>query len=177
MNLNLIISIKFGSGNDGICYTLDDKILKICANANIYNLNNLNYLRDNPDPAYAKVYEIQYLDMFAKNDVDYIVYYYIMEKLNNISEDEKKVFFTILSHEDKNIKKDYSSSQLKKILDDLSRGLDIEPSRIMLFCERLRDSKLKHLDISERNILVDGSGNYKLIDFERIELCQKKFQK
>jgi thiamine kinase-like enzyme len=90
-----------------------------------------------------------------------------MEKLNKISEDEKKVFHSIMSHEDQNLHKNFSMSKIKNMLQGLSMGLDFDASKIIIFCENLRSTVIHHNDIHPRNIMKDNFGNFKLIDFDR----------
>lgn len=100
---------------------------------------------------------------------DYLIHYCVMEKLFKISEDEEKVFHTILSHEDSDKVKNYSDDSLKEILFNLRRGLDFSEKEVKLFCTNLRSMKYKHNDIHVRNIMKTRLGKFKLIDFDRME--------
>lgn len=103
-------------------------------------------------------------------DMPCILYSYVMEKLYPITEDEKKVFHTIVSHEDRNAIKKFSRGALKETLSGLSKGLDFDEQRIIFFYDNLQNSPLKHQDVCPRNIMKTCQGDFKLIDFDRITL-------
>ena len=65
----------------------------------------------------------------------FILHYYIMEKLYTISEDEYKVFHTILSHEDREIKKNWSRKKIEETIKGLSLGLDFDKDKVLSFCD------------------------------------------
>lgn len=137
---------------------------------NIYS--TLNKLSTNILPTYARVYEYGFLGSYERKHETlgtqkFILYYYFMEKLNKISEDESKVFHSILSHEDGNIFKDYPLSKIKKMLRGLCCGLDFDEKKVIFFCENLRLAPVEHLDVHQRNIMKDANGNFKMIDFDR----------
>lgn len=127
-------------------------------------------------PVSARVYEHGYLGVYQRQVVGlqqpqlFILYYYIMERLEKLSEDEKKVFHSILDHEDRGIVKNYSLSKIEEMLAGMSRGLDFDREKVILFCDNLHRCPILHLDISVRNIMKDASGNYKLVDFDRAAL-------
>lgn len=163
-----------GKGVDGEVYSMPnnpDRVIKFCQvfDCDQYELTAavLDKLLLEPLPIYARVYARGYRKFVSKG---YVLYFYVMEKLIPISEDERKVFHTILSHEDRNIKKNYTSSELEKILSGLKRGLDFDAERVKFLCERLRESPIKHLDIHPRNIMKNAEGDYKFIDFDRARL-------
>jgi hypothetical protein len=129
-----------------------------------------------PD-AYARVYEHGYLGTYSRKaehwrsgKQNFIIYYYIMEKLRKISEDETKVFHTILSHEDRGIDKNFSLEKIGEMLEGMARGLDFDAEKVTLFCNNIKRAPLSHLDIHVRNIMKDDVGDFKLIDLDRIEL-------
>ena len=96
-----------------------------------------------------------------------------MEKLYSISEDESKVFHTIISHEDANKIKFYSDKQLDKILFNFRRGLDFCEEEVKLFHTNFRNMKFRHNDVHVRNIMKTGNGKFKLIDIDRITYEQE----
>lgn len=168
-----------GSGIDGDVYDIKyhpDKVIKYCIQYEVSNLDmqckNINtildYLKLNSIICYAKLYDYNILIHYGVKK--YILYYYVMEKLLKISEDEEKVFHSILSHEDRKIEKNFSQEKINKILSGLSRGLDFHTEKVMLFCSNLRYSPIRHLDVHPRNIMKDNVGNYKLVDFDRMKL-------
>lgn len=191
--INFVLSNRLGDGADGEVFNLADYPNKVIKFAILYNYphapldeyynrinNTLTYIRQHQPQSYAHVYEHVYLGQYARqldqpNIVqDYILYYYTMEKLFKISEDEKKVFHTIVCHEDMGIEKNYSLSQIKKILRDMGRALDFDTERVIFFYENLKKTPIVHGDVHVRNIMKDQEGNFKLIDFDRSHLLNKQ---
>jgi len=184
-------STRLGDGADGEVFDISDdpdKVVKFCVlydtgsigykNTYKYITKVLDYLVSNPCSTYAEVYSHWYLGEYsrpiawAKKEQKYILYCYTMEKLYKISEDEKKVFHTIVSHEDRGIKKNFSSNKIKEILNGLSKGLDFDAERVIFFYDNFKNSPVTHLDIHVRNIMKDSAGNFKLIDFDRAQLTR-----
>jgi serine/threonine protein kinase len=134
----------------------------------------LDFLVAHPVEGFARVYSHQYLGVYDRpaghNEEQFVLYNYVMEKLNHISGDERRVFSSILSHEDSGTIKNYSLAKIKKILQGLACGLDFDEKKVILFCENLHQAPVRHLDIHTRNIMKDASGNFKLIDFDRCVL-------
>lgn len=184
LQIPFILGDELGYGSDGQCFEicgLNDKVIKISGAYSyepFYNCQYtetskvLDYLIINDDPAYVRVHAHMFLGSFPYpiKDGKCNLYYYTMDKLKKISEDEKKVFHTILSHEDKNIVKNYSPPQIKKILSELHRGLDFDFKKITFFCDSLRASKVHHQDLHIRNVMKDLQGNFKLVDLDRAQL-------
>jgi len=56
------------------------------------------------------------------------------------------------------------------MLQGMSRGLDFDAEKVTLFCNNIRTAPVSHLDIHVRNIMKNDTGDYKLIDLDRIEL-------
>ena len=183
------LSNRLGDGADGEVFELQDypnKVIKFCVlyeynNSDIKNalhktLESLSYIKCNHPSTYAQVYDYMYLgessrwlESIGKNQ-NYILYYYIMEKLYKISEDEKRVFHSLLCHEDSNKVKKFSISKIKDMVKGMAQALDFDESRVMFFCENLRRVPLQHQDVHVRNIMKDDKGNFKLIDFDRCQL-------
>jgi serine/threonine protein kinase len=175
---------KLGDGADGEVFELEDnKVIKFCVQFDYgypslkdsYQKisKTLSYIQYNKPPVYARVYEYDYLGKYDREvfgtdkKQEYILYYYIMERLVGISEDEKKVFHSLLSHEDRGIFKNYSILKIKKMLEGMQLGLDFDMGRVIFFCEKLMQSSIIHNDLHPRNIMKDKDGNFKLIDFDR----------
>jgi thiamine kinase-like enzyme len=93
-----------------------------------------------------------------------------MEKLFELTDDEKRIFHSVLSHEDKGETKNYEILKIKKMLEGMSRALDFDEEKVTFFCEELRRAPIIHNDIHIRNIMKDISGNFKMIDFDRCNL-------
>src|SRR5277367_1143544 len=125
--------VRLGEGADGEVFSIvgdPNKVIKLGifyerhdkGMANYYKQieSVLDYLiRTRPD-AYAQVYEQGYLGTYSRpmpawrnGRQDFIMYYYTMEKLQKISEDESKIFHSILSHEDRGIEKNFSSEKIQ----------------------------------------------------------------
>lgn len=186
-----ISSKRIGDGADGEVFELADdpnKVIKLCVLYDTgsvgykqtyqYITKSIDHLVQHPHPSYALVYEHVYMGEGSRQVVwgnthkeqPFLLYYYVMEKLGKISEDEAKVFHTILSHEDRGIKKNFSADQLKEILTGLRRGLDFDVEKVILFHDNLKNAPLAHLDIHVRNIMKDANGYFKMIDFDRVQM-------
>jgi hypothetical protein len=182
--------VRLGDGADGEVFSIvgdSNRVLKLGV---LYERHDrgmlkyftqiqkvLDYLMLTQPDAYARVYEHGYLGTFSRKaehwrtgQQNFIIYYYTMEKLRKISEDESKVFHTILSHEDRGIDKNFSLEKIGEMLEGMSRALDFDVEKVTLFCNNIKRAPLSHLDIHVRNIMKDDTGNFKLIDLDRIEL-------
>lgn len=181
---------RLGEGADGEVFSLKDdskKVLKLGIiyehhDGELFQIYNqvdkvLDYMIAVRPGAYARVYEHGYLGLFSrempywrKGVQKFVIYYYTMERLQKISEDESKVFHSILSHEDRGIEKNFSPDKVAKMLQGLSRGLDFDAEKVTLFCDNINKAAASHLDVHPRNIMKDEANNFKLIDLDRIEL-------
>lgn len=175
------LGLELGSGADGQVFELNncpDKVLKISVLFDLDKFSKiesyLNYLSTNYIDTCARVYEYKNLGHFNRDTVygsqDYILYYYVMEKCFKISEDEKKVFHSILSHEDRGFDKNFSLDLINKMLQGLALGLDFDKKKVILFCEKIKQSSINHLDLHVRNIMKNDLGFFKMVDLDRIEL-------
>jgi serine/threonine protein kinase len=172
------LKVELGRGADGVVFSTDDpnRAIKVgafrphpsqTADFAWRNLaRTLDFLIKSPSEAYARVFAYQSLGSLDNGSP----YFYVMERLQKLSDDEFKVYHSILSHEDRNLKKDLSKNKIYQILSELNRGLDFNLSEIMLFCERLKKSKIMHRDLHPRNVLKTLNGQFKLIDFERCDI-------
>jgi hypothetical protein len=182
-----LVGNELGGGADGVVYEIKDdptKVIKFCI---LYEypyenlierydqiIRVLFYLKEHNLSTYARVYEYSYIDMQSRMTVNgpqnYILYYYVMERLNKISEDEFRVFHSIMCHEDMGKIKDYSEEKARRMLKGLSWGFDFDESRVMFFYCNVRKTKISHGDIHVRNIMKDSNGNFKLVDFDRCHI-------
>lgn len=179
---------RLNDGADGEVFVIADEPTKVIKFSVIYDREadspreiyfnqvapTLQYLLCSRPSVCAIVYEYGFLGEFWRKLVswrsgtqNFILHYYIMERLHKLSEDEKKVFHSLVSHEDQRIEKDLAPQRIKEICRGLARGLDFDIKKVILFCEQLRESPLSHLDIHPRNIMVDNNGYFKLVDFDR----------
>lgn len=177
-------------GADGEVFDLlndPNKIIKFCVlyeeepNSLLKRFDNFNktldIIIDTIPAAYVRVYEKKYLGEYSRKMIDwradsqqFIIHYYVMEKLNKLLDDEKKVFHTIISHEDRNFNKNYTTGKIKKMLKGMSCGLDFDIEKVMLFINEIKKTPIKHLDIHIRNIMRNNLGDFKLIDLDRIKM-------
>jgi len=177
------------SGRDGEVFEIlnhPDKVIKLsiifegdCIDVSLQETYDnifqvLEVIKENLFPVFGRIYSHGYFGKFSRDTYDgaenFILHYYIMEKLNKISDDEKKVFHTILSHEDLNKNKNYSLLQIKEILFDLAKGLDFDTQKVIDFMEQLPNAPVQHLDLHVRNVMKDIENNFKLIDFNRAKI-------
>lgn len=195
LNADLINNIgdKIGDGSDGEIFSLKnekDKLIKfsiiyVWDNKNfnsknelqrLYNktISNILAVKSSNEDIFCRVYDCSSSFFGSRPTVDgeqgFIAFYSILEKLDKTTEDEKKVFHTILSHEDANKNKNYTLSDVKEILNGLSYGLEFDRKKVLNFYEKIQKSKFKHLDLHPRNIMKDKVGNYKLVDLDRIKI-------
>lgn len=187
--INFNLDTRLGDGADGEVFSLKDETSQVIKLGVLFEYPNedihikykhiesiLEWIKDNNPPLYASVYKYNYLGTYSRSNISneieqkYILYYYTMQRLYKISEDEKKVFHSIVCHEDRNIKKNFSIFKIKKMLQGMSTALDFNFKKIIMFCESLQLSSLVHNDLHVRNIMKDQDGNFKLIDFERCTL-------
>ena len=177
-----------GDGADGETFVIADEPNKVMKLSVIYDRFEdspqeiyfgqiapvLDYLMLNSPPMCVAVYEHGYLGEYSRKLVNwregkqkFVIHYCIMERLITLSEDEKRVLHSVVSHEDRKIEKDLGPTKIKEIVEGLARGLDFDAEKVILFCEQLREAFLSHSDIHPRNIMKDVNGNFKLVDFDR----------
>jgi serine/threonine protein kinase len=177
------VGIELGYGLDGQVFEMlydPTKVIKFCVlydegdyyTEYAHRVQVLDYLLHNPSPIYARVIEHGKLGegerlLLGNQKQGYILYYCVMERLKKLSEDEKKVFHSLLSHEDRGAVKNFSFEKMREILDGLEIGLSFSKERVISFCEQLAVSKVQHLDLHPRNVMVNSLGEFKLIDFDR----------
>lgn len=180
---------SLGGGADGEVFEIKDdpnKVIKFCVlyqtgkqtiqNTYKYTCKVLDYLIKTPMPTYATVYSYDVMGQFTRpvtwsaKGQPYILYYYTMEKLSSITEDESKVFHSIVSHEDRGIDKNFSSAKVKEMISGMATCLDFDAERVTFFCENFKNTLVEHQDVHVRNIMKDPQGNFKLVDFDRAQL-------
>jgi hypothetical protein len=169
------IDCLLGRGIDGEVYSivgLPDKVIKLSFlveddDTNYYSdlSKALSYIVSIRPRAYVQVYEHGWLVSHG----DIVLFFSIMEKLQKISEDEERIFHSILSHEDFGKKKDLSRAKVEELISGMS-ALDFDPKKVRLFCDNIKAAPLSHHDMHTRNIMKDGMGNFKLIDLDRVTL-------
>ena len=184
--LPVCLGIKLGDGADGELFSIEnepDKVIKLSV---LYDTEGtllekfqkiealIGRIMIERPSAYVRVYAQGYLGKFSRDTYggkqEFILYYYIMEKLEKITEDERKVFHSILSHEDREIKKDFSPLEMQKMLAGLGRGLDFSAEKVTLFCNNINDCDIKHCDLHARNVMMSATGSFKLVDIDRLKM-------
>lgn len=189
------VGARLGDGADGEVFDIigrPDRVIKFCVlyetgstpleNTFKYISNVLSHLISEPSPIYARVYTHTLMGQYSRiawgnKQQRYLLYYYIMEKLEKITDDERKVFDSIVSHEDRGKKKNFSPDRIKEMLSGMALGLDFDKKKVTFFCDNFKKSPVAHLDIHPRNIMKDAAGNFKLIDFDRAEMNNAKGSK
>jgi serine/threonine protein kinase len=186
--ITILIGERLGYGADGEVFSIrnnNNQVIKFCImydregeNLDSKYTNTSEIIKSliiNPINVYAKVFEYKYLGSFHRKFIcplgkqEFILYYYTMEKLNKISDDERKVFHSILSHEDRNILKKYSINKIKEMLFGMQKGLDFDLEKIIIFYKQIKKSPILHMDLHPRNIMKDADNNFKLIDLDRLQ--------
>ena len=186
--LNYIPDYQINEGADGQVFTIvgdEDKVLKLSilfGNSNkeveqkYKNINRICFWRSHKsEPAFVAVEHFGRLGSsipYSNNHQKFILHYHTMEKLETITEDERKVFHSLLSHEDLNIEKKYSMDQIKKMVNGMAKGLDFNRDEVILFVGNLRKSDIIQPDLHPRNIMKNKAGKFKVIDLDR---CILKF--
>jgi len=185
----VVPNTKLGDGADGEVFDVEGQSDMVIKFGVLYDTGDididrsfkyikrvLGYFQANPASTYARVYSFGFMGKFerditwAKKKQPFILYYYTMEKLYKITEDEQKVFHSILSHEDRGIKKNYSPLKINEMISGMGTGLDFNSERVTFFCDNFKNTAVSHLDIHVRNIMKDSAGNFKLVDFDRSEM-------
>lgn len=184
--------VRLGEGADGEVLSIKDDSHRVLKLGIIYGRPGesvkrqyeqieqvLNTVQHEQPRAYVHLYDHGYMGTYSRQihirprgraEQDFIIYYYLMDKLDSITEDEGKVFHSILSHEDRGIKKNFSAEKIQEMLQGMSRGLDFDAEKITLFCSNIKEAKLSHLDIAVRNIMKDSVGEFKLVDVDRVTI-------
>jgi len=161
-----------GRGVDGSVWELTsdpDKVVKLTGRINPLILFSI---KETAYPHFARVFE--YGDLLPEDwkpsDIK-LETYIVMERLLPLTEDEAKVFHSTHSHEDRKIEKHLSNNELVRTLNLLARGLEFDAEKVIAFNQCLLTYKgIKHTDIHERNLMKDKRGNFKLVDFNRLQL-------
>ncbi len=188
----VVTAARLGDGADGEVFDIEgqpDQVVKFgvlyqtgsskVQDTYKYIVRVLDYLIQNPSPTYARVYSHGYMGKFSRavtwsnKEQPYILYYYLMEKLYKITEDERKVFHSVVSHEDRGMKKNFSAQKVKEMIIGMNTGLDFDAEKVTFFCDNFKNTSVSHLDIHVRNIMKDSNGNFKLVDFDRAQIMRR----
>ena len=175
---------KIGDGADGTVYeTISKEIVKVSVflnwdNQDIYQvqkniLGSLKYIEKSEPQHLVKISEIGsiiYITKFRSihGDLDAFIYSYKMERLNHLSDDEKRVFESI-SHRDSGNHPEINKKTFE-MTERLCDFYELDFKKTSLFLKSIATSHIIHLDIHPRNIMKDNDNNYKLIDLDRITI-------
>ena len=184
IELPFLLGEEIGSGVDGQIFEKKDnpsRVIKISCTDNTWEHSNyhrlaeiLLYLDFKSYWHFAKMYDHGPLHTFDESTGSlrkvFTIHYIEMEKLLPLSEDEVKIFHTLLSHEDANKKKEFNTDQILSMVNKLSEYLVLDKVKVCGFCFAIMDCYLKHKDLHPRNIMKNAEGNFRLIDFDRLEL-------
>lgn len=175
-----------GEGADGEVYALQyepNKVIKYSIIFDIeYSYTTLDkyqqlakkhqLIQQKKYSCFSKLYQTEMLLCYQRlTEVglqEYLIFSAIMEKLFHLSNDEEKVFHTLVTSHLLNVRNKEADLRIAQILRQLSQGLDFSQERLTLFLQQLRDCPIRHTDLEPRNIMKDASGNFKLIDFDRL---------
>lgn len=178
-----LVNLKIADGADGEVFTtIDNRVIKFAVHYCWQSentdsiiesrLKTYQAIKENSN-VYATVYDYGYIGKGTRQTVsgtqDYILFYYVTERCDKISEDESKVFHSILSHEDSNKSKTYSLAQVKEMLHGMSYGLDFSINDVVAFYVEINKCNVKHLDVHPRNIMKVNN-KFKFIDFDRCSI-------
>jgi rRNA-processing protein FCF1 len=137
--------------------------------------NNLEIIKNNyhEHSFMVKIFNHEFLfqgkrKIVNNEDQDYLIHSLIMEKLKEISDDENKVFHSLLYHKNVFWEKDFSDQELDETLFGLAKGLDFNHSKVKSFYKKVKKSTIQHNDINLGNIMKNVDGDYKLIDLDRL---------
>ena len=131
----------------------------------------LTYLVSERPDVCARVYTHRKLAEGSRQNITYgeqkyLLYSYVMEKCFPLTEEEKKVFSSIITPQ-KSFKK---IRQAEKILFGLSKGFDFDLARVTSFVRGASLLPFTHSDVSVLNIMKNDRGDFKLIDFDRAKM-------
>ena len=182
------ITDKISDGADGEVFNLDysqNKVIKLSVlyetndvplENSYYKINKvLHHIRYKSSPTYVCVHTYDYMifssrEIYNKSQQRFVLYYYVMDKLKKISDDERKVFDSLISHGDSGKEKNFSLPKIKEMISGLNRGLDFDPEKVYSFCEAIQNDPVKHLDLHSRNVMKNDQGYFKCVDLDRCEL-------
>ena len=177
------LGLEIGSGIDGQVFESQDnsnRVIKI-SSANSSSIASgypqiakiLRSVQIGKIHHFVKIYSFGPLFTYPIPDLSRdtaTIFFVEMEKLFPISEDEQKIFHTLVSHEDANKKKKFPTKQIISILEDLSRWLSFDKEKAKNFCIAATSGPIYHKDLHIRNVMKNARGDYKLVDLDRLEI-------
>lgn len=179
------IGKEIGYGAQGQVFDIEehpDQVIKIATLYDIDPYSDLDqvfdklqlvykFLIDNRFDNVVKVYRFGRLRTDSRPTVstpqDYIIYYSIQEKLQPLSDDEKKLFKTICQAINGELELERT---IEEIVVELGAWLKFDSEKVIKFYNALGSLPIENNDFHRRNILKDAEGNFKLIDFDLAKL-------
>ena len=123
------------------------------------------YLLKNHFSVLAKVFD--FCSLHQRENKQY--YMAILEKLQPLTEPEQKVMKSVCMDYNGNIE----TGKCLHHIDELKEWLEFNPSKVIDFYTSLTHLPVAHRDFHRRNIMKDLDGNFKLIDFELVDIKEK----
>lgn len=177
---------KLGDGADGEVFEIkNNKVIKFsivldidsrAKNYTIQNIVNNNFkifkfIKENPINSFSRIYDFDILKTDFINGfegkINYIIYFYTLEKLNELSINDKDILKNIFHEANEKNKNSFIDLSEQELMDKLKNNNLY--SRILNLYFDLKKYKINHLDIDVRNIMKKNN-DFKLIDFDRCEL-------
>lgn len=176
--LNLKEMIGYGVDGDAYSLNSSDKILKISFLYDygfdierVYNnlKSNIQSVIELKPKCFVNTHSFKQLESgyrkFLINDTftdqKYYIFCYEMDCCTKLTEDEKRVFHSILLNKN-SFKENYIS-----LLNGMNDFLDFNIENVINFVNEVQQSSIKHIDISTCNIMKFND-EFKLIDLDRI---------
>jgi hypothetical protein len=203
--LTMSVGQYINDGSDGHCFLLGNDKNKVIKFSILFGerINRyatieqvLSQLVAVKPRAYVRVHEYGYLGTFSrpweeektgikyKSNQDFVLHYYIMDRLEDLSKDEREVFNHIFANygdpcvldlealQERNFRtfSDLSEADLATLA--IGTGLDFDARVISLFCQEIAQSPIKQEDLHDLNIMRNKLGEYKIIDIDRCSIIQ-----
>lgn len=188
MNPNLYLpeskQINFpiiGTGADGTCYIVDDKILKVSVfinwdDKNIYKIQesvikNLMIISSQKPSHMVNIYDINNSFFISNSNVtkhQIWMYSYKMDHLVDLTNNEKYIFSryfeSVLLGQTSIRNLDFSEIKIT------CEKEEVNYDKVVEFVMACNKSNIIHDDIHINNIMKDNNNNFKLIDLDRVTI-------
>ena len=168
------LGTEIGSGVHGQVYTLihnPNHVVKLSVLADVFLSaveRQYHFVMQHPHSTLAQVFDHQ--PIHHDDELHITIYSATLERLYPLDEDEQRVM--------KSVVMDYNDStntlDARQHIEELQHWLDFDRQKVMDFYTALSTLPVIHRDFHRRNIMKDKLGNFKLIDFELIEIKPEK---
>ncbi len=181
---------EIGYGAQGNVFVINDHPERVMKISFMYDIHDetieskfesvskiYNYIKDNNPSGLVRIYDFGHLTDGTREVYSYIkdqkkfqkiiIFYSIQEKLQQLSEDEKKVFKTIcqLWRSELELKR-----PLEEVIAEQAVFLDFNQAKVNEFVKHITDCPVDNRDKHRRNVMKDSDGNFKMIDFDLAQL-------